>query len=203
MPCNYTFKVKHESVEEVLAWLKELNPREFSENTYTIKGQIDDFTNEAEVLNTKRASIDATLKSALNAYDEITRLATNTENADALAKIIDSKVQIIERLTQEKINIDTQLDRLSRAKAQQLDKLDYTYFYVNVYENKYLDLKQIGDSWKQAFREFVKDINGMAMELTLGLVLFLIFVMQWLVYGFIALVLAKYGWRFVKDFWNK
>jgi hypothetical protein len=201
--CNYTFKVKHESVEGVLAWLRGLNPRELSENTYTIKGQIDDFTNETEVLQTKRASIDATLKSALNAYDEITRLATNTQNADALAKIIDSKVQIIERLTQEKINIDTQLDRLSRAKAQQLDKLDYTYFYVNVYENKYIDLKQIGDSWKQGLREFVKEINGMLMELTLGLVLFLIFVTQWLIYGFVALVVAKYGWRFVKDFWNK
>jgi hypothetical protein len=200
--CNYTFKVKHESVEGVLAWLKKLDPRELSENTYTIKSQIDDFTNETEILQAKRASIDATLKSALNAYDEITRLATNTQNADALAKIIDSKIQIIERLTQEKINIDTQLDRLSRAKAEQLDKLDYTYFYVNVYENKYIDGRQIGDSWKQAVREFVQNLNTMLQELTIGLVLFLIWIVQWLIYGVIMLVIAKYAWRFVKGFWN-
>jgi hypothetical protein len=201
--CNYTFKVKHESVEQVLAWLKDLRPRELNENTYTVKNQIDDFTNETEVLQTKRASIDATLKTALNAYDEITRLATNTQNADALAKIIDSKVQIIERLTQEKINIDTQLDRLTRAKAEQLDKLDYTYFYVNVYENKYIDGEQIGDSWKQAVRQFFYDLNEMVQDLTIGLVLFLLWVVQWLIYGLIALVVAKYGWKFVRDFWNR
>lgn len=201
--CSFTFKVKHESVEGVLAWLKNLHPRELAENTYTIKAQIDDFTNETEVLKTKRASIDSTLSSALRAYDEITRLATNTQNADALAKIIDSKIQMIERLTQEKIAIDEQLDRLTRAKAEQLDRLDYTYFYVQVYENRYIDTRQISDSWKQAIREFVLKLNQMFQDLTIGLILFLLFIVQWLIYALIVLVIVKYGWRFVKVFWNK
>lgn len=201
--CSYTFKVKHASVEEVLAWLKKLNPRELNESTYTIKTQIDDFTKETEVLENKRNSIDATLKSAMSAYDEITRLATNTQNADALAKIIDSKIQMIERLTQEKININVQLDRLVRGKAEQLDRLDYTYFYVNVYENKFVDTKQLGDSWKQAVREFVQKLNQMLQDLTIGLVLFLLFIIQWLIYAVIVLMVAKYGWRFVRAFWNK
>ncbi len=201
--CNYTFKVEKKSVEDVLAWLKDLNPKELSDNTYTIKRQVDDFTSEVEVLENKRASIDATLASALRAYDGITTLATQTQNADALAKIIDSRIGIIERLTQERININEQLDRLARAKAEQLDRLDYTYFSVNVYENKFVDGKEIKESWKAAIKDFVRDINKIVQDLTIGLVLLLILIAQWILYALIALIIAKYAWRIGKYLWYR
>ena len=201
--CSFTFKVKHESVDGVLAWLKDLRPKNLSENTYTIKNQVDDFTSETEILTKKRESIDDTLEKALAAYDEITRLATNTENADALAKIIDSKIQIIERLTQERININEQLDRLARGKTQQLDQLDYTYFYVNVYENKFIDAEQIHDSWKEAIRGFVQDVNKILQDFTINLISLLLMVALWCLYGLIALFIAKYGWQLVKYIWKK
>jgi len=201
--CNFTFKVEHAKVDEVLAWLKAMNPKSLNDNTYTIKNQVEDFTSETDILTNKRASIDETMTKALSAYDEISRLATNSQNADALAKIIDSKIQLIERLTQQRIDINSQLDRLARSKAQELDRLDYTYFYVNVYENRYIDTKALGDSWKQAVRDFVQNFSRLLQELTIGLVLFLLSLVQWLIYGFIALLVAKYGWRFVRNFWNK
>lgn len=199
--CNFTFKVEKKSVEDVLAIIEKLDPKDLSENIYTIKAQIDDFTSEVEVLTKKRASIDQTLTNALAAYDEITRLATNTQNADALAKIIDSKIGIIERLTQEKININEQLDRLARAKADQLDGLDYTRFNVNVYENKFVDGEQLKDSWKQALREFVANVNRVLQDVTVGLVLLLLLIAQWVLYAAIVLVVAKYGWKIGKYIW--
>jgi hypothetical protein len=201
--CSFTFKVKHASVEGVLTWLKDLRPKDLSENTYTIKNQVDDFTSETEILTKKRASIDDTLTKALTAYDEITRLATNTQNADALAKIIDSKIQIIERLTQERINIDEQLDRIARGKSQQLDQLDYTYFYVHVFENRFVDPEQIHDSWKEAIRNFVNDVNKILQDFTINLVSLLLIVALWCLYALIALFIAKYGWKLVKHIWNK
>lgn len=201
--CSFTFKVEKASVEEVLAWLRDMRPRELSENTYTIKRQIDDFTNEEEVLLKKRSSIDDTLESALAAYDDITRLATNTQNAEALARIIDSRIQLIERLTGERININEQLDRLARAKADQLDRLDYTYFYVSVYENKYIDAEQLRDSWKQALRDFVRQANEVVQGITINLLLLLFFMAQLAVYALIALFAAKYGWRFAKYLWYR
>lgn len=199
--CNFTFKVEKKSVEDVLDSIKKLNPKDLAENIYTIKNQVDDFTSEVEVLTKKRASIDQTLSSALNAYDEITRLATNTQNADALAKIIDSKIGIIERLTQERININEQLDRLARAKADQLDGLDYTRFNINVYENKFVDGQQLKDSWKQALRDFVANVNKVLQDLTVNLVLLLLLIAQWVLYAAIILVVAKYGWKFGKNIW--
>ncbi len=199
--CNYIFKVKHASADEILGIIRNLNPKELSENTYTIKNQVDDYTNEVEVLTKKRASIDETLSSALIAYNEITRLATNTQNADALAKIIDSKIGIIERLTQERININEQLDRLARAKAEALDRLDYTMFTVSVYENKFVDTEDLKDSWKQVVKSFVRQFNTVLQEVTFGLLVILLLVAQWALYALIALLATKYGWQLAKYIW--
>jgi hypothetical protein len=200
--CNYSFKVKHESVEEVLAFIESLEPEELSENTYTIKNRIEDFTSEEEVLRNKRASIDETLESALDAYDEITALATRTQNADALARIIASRVDIIERLTQERININEQLDRLARAKAEQLDRLEYTYFYVDVRENKYVDGDSLKESWKAALKDFVRQLNDTVQDLTIGLVLLAVFIVQYALYALLLLLVVKYGWKLAKHIWN-
>lgn len=199
--CNFIFKVEKKSVEDVLAVIQQLNPKDLAENIYTIKAQIDDFTSEVDVLTKKRASIDQTLTSALAAYDEITRLATNTQNADALAKIIDSKIGIIERLTQERIQINEQLDRLARAEADQLDGLDYTRFNINVYENKFVDGERLKDSWKNAVRATIEEVNVILQEATFGLLALLFLIAQWLLYAAIALVIAKYAWKFGKYIW--
>ncbi len=200
--CNYTFKVERARVDEVFAQVKALNPKELSENIHTIKRQIDDFTSEVEILEKKKASIEKTLDDAVKAYDEITGLATRTQDAASLARIIESKIQIIERLTQERINVNEQLDRLTRSKADQLDRLEYTYFNLNVYENKFVDGEGLKDSWKSAVREFVRDLNGIAQDLTVGLVAVFFFAIQWIIYFFIVLVIVKYVWKFAKAIWK-
>ena len=199
--CSFTFKVKQASTEEILAFIETFDPRDLSDNTYTIKQQIDDYTSEVDVLQKKRAAIDATLSSALSAYDDITHLATQTQNADALAKIISSRVETIQQMTQERININDQLDRLARAKADQLDRLEYTYFGVNVQENKYVDWQGLGDSWKAAIKSFVYGLNKLVQDVTINLVLLVLLIAQWVLYAVIVLVVAKYGWKLAKYIW--
>jgi hypothetical protein len=201
--CNYTFKVAHSNVEEILGVIEALDPNELSESTYTIKRQLDDFTSETEILERKLASINETLESAINAYDEITLLATRTQNAEALAKIIDSKLNIIERLTQERINTTAQLERLLRAKAEQLDRLEYTYFHVNVYENKFVDGEYLKDSWQAAVKNFVRDVNRAVQDVTINLLALLFVLAQYILYFFILLISGKYLWRAVKYIWKK
>ncbi|MFA6106216.1 MAG: hypothetical protein WC745_00930 [Patescibacteria group bacterium] len=201
--CNYQFKVRRENVNEILEIIKGLKPKELNENVYTIKRLVDDYTGEIEILENKLKSIDETLEKAVAAYDDIAGVAANARDAESLAKIIDSKINIIERLTEERININSQLERTGRAKAEQLDRLEYTFFYVNVYENKFVDGKNIKDSWKAAIKEFVRDINKVAQDITINLVKLLFLAIQYLIYIFIILVIAKYGWKAGKYFWNK
>lgn len=201
--CDYAFKVKNANVEEVLTLLKSFDPKELSQNTYTIQQLINDFTSEVEILEKKRASIDETLENAIKAYDQITDVATRTQNAESLAKIIDSKIQIIERLTQQRISINAQLEQLSRAKAEQLDRIAYTSFHVNVYENKFVDGETLKDSWKAAIRDFVQNVNKTVQDMTINLVALAFVAMQFVLYFFILLFVAKYIWRAAVKIWKK
>lgn len=201
--CNYTFKVRNSAAPAVLDVITGLDPDRLTENTYTIKRTVDSITSEKEILEEKLESINDTLEEALNAYDEISAIATSTRDAESLASIIDSKVRLIERLTQERINISTQLSRIEKNMSNQLDRLDYTYFYVTIREDKYVDFDNLGESWKNAVRTFVHDINTLAQDISIGVVMFVLYLAQYLLYAFILLIVAKYSWKHAKTLWRK
>ena len=200
--CTATFKVMRDHADEIVALVQGLDPKEFVENTHTIKNQVEDFTSEMTILQKKQAVIEDTLNRAQEAYDEITDLARRTGDAESLARVINSKIQTIERLTNERINVSTQLDRLARSKALQLDRLEYTYFYLTVTENKYLDGESLKDSWKAAIRQFVRNVNKVAQDISVNLVYILLVILQYLLYALIILVIAKFAWHVAKRIWK-
>ena len=201
--CNFRFKVKKDNVDEVLAVINLLKPRDLNENIQSIKRQIDDFTSEEEILKRKLETMENTLSSAIVSYDEISKLATQTRDAQSLANIIESKIKIIERLSQEKINTSAQLERISRMKAEQLDKFEYTYFNVNIYENKYVDVDYLKDSWKSSIKKFVVEMNGVFQDLSIGLVALAAYTFQYLLYLLIIVLVAKFVWSSFKRLWKK
>jgi hypothetical protein len=201
--CSFSFKVDKDKVEEVLAAVKSLNPRDFSQNIESIKTQIEDFTSQEEILKNKQASIEDTLKSALAAYNEITDLARKTNDADSLAKVISSKISILERLTNERLQVSASLENLSRQKAVQMDRLKYVNFYVYVYENKIFDGQSLKDSWIASVKQFVNNINQTLKDLSLGLIMILLSVLKYIIYLFLILLAIKLCWKLGKGIWKK
>ena len=201
--CHYTFKVENEHAQEIYDIIDAFDPDNFAENTYTIKRRVDYITSEREILEEKLSSINTTLEESLNAYDEITRIATSTRDAESLATIIDSKVRLIEKLTQQRISINEQINRLDRNMSQQLERLDYTYFSVSVREDKYVDLENIKDSWKNAVQTFVHDTNSIIQGVTVGIIGLVLVVIQYVLYFFIVLFAAKFCWKHAKSLWMK
>ena len=200
--CTYTFKVKKESVDNVLGIIQDLNPKDLRENSYTIKQEVDDYTSEITILEGKLASLDKTLADAVTSYENITALASRTGDVENLAKIIESKLTIIERLTSARIETANQLERMRRAKNESLDRLLYTYFSVTVYENKYANIEDIRDSWKAAVQEFVRETNVLLQDLSIGLVTLFLTIVKFALYFVILLFVARYGWTFAKKVWS-
>jgi hypothetical protein len=201
--CNYSFKVANKNLDEILAIVNSLKPENISENKYTIKQVVSDYTNEVDLLNKKIESIDDTLNNAVKAYDDITKLATQTRDVENLAKIITSKIDIIERLTMERMKINSQLDRIERSKSQELDRLEYSYFNVNIIENKFVDTVSIKNSWQRSIKNFVMDLNQTLQDVTINLATFLFRGIQIALYLFILLLVIKHGWKFTKRIWKK
>ncbi len=200
--CNYTFKVKKESVANVLGILEGLNPKELSENSYTIKREVDDYTSEIQILVDKLATLDSTLAEAIASYSNITGLATNAGNVESLAKIIESKIIIIERLTNARIDTSNQLERMNRAKAEALDRVGYTYFYVTMVESKFVNTEALKDSWKQAVQQSVYEMNTLIQDLSIGLLALILTIIKFALYLGIILIVARVGWSFSKKVWK-
>ena len=201
--CSFTFKVKNANVESVLAVVNSLNPEELTANIYTIKRQLDSYTNEIGIIEKKLSTIEETLDSSLAAYNEITKLASRTENADALAKVISSKVSIIRQLTDERLQTSAELERLSRARSDELDRLEYTNFSVNITENKFVDGTDIKNSWKLAVKKFVNETNTLIQDLSIGLISFILTIVQLMIYFFIVVFVARFGFVVTKRIWKK
>lgn len=200
--CTYSFKVKKDSVEEVLGIIKALDPKELSENSHTIKREVDDYTSEIQILEQKLATLEKTLTDATASYESITTLATSVGNVESLAKIIESKLTIIERLTNARIETSNQLERMNRAKTDSLDRLLYTYFTVEVYENKFVDGEEIQNSWKFAVQQFVRESNRLVQELSIGLVAFLLAIVKFALYFVVILFVVRIGWTFAQKIWK-
>ncbi len=200
--CSYTFKVERERSNEVVNLIKSLNPKDFSENTQTIQNTINDYTSLIDILTKKKESVEKTLNDAIGSYDEIAQIATKSQNADALAKIIDNKIQMLQQLTEERLNINAQLDQYTRSKADQLDQIKYTNFSVTVFENKFVDPQTLSDSWKTTIKTFVTNMNDVAQNVSINLVTLFIYVLQYVIYFLILLLVAKYVWRWTKKIWK-
>lgn len=201
--CNFRFKVKKESEAEILDTIKEMKPEDLNINTEIIKKQIDDFTSEEEILSKRLEQVEETLEQAQEAYDEITELATDSKDVETLATIINDKISLIEKLTNERLDTKNRLDRIIRMKADQLERLDYSFFSVNISENLIIDFRQIKNSWEQELKNFVSDFNHMLQSLTIKLLSFGLILIQIAIYLILALLIGKYGWRFVKFVWKK
>jgi hypothetical protein len=201
--CYFTFKVKVENMEEVLDAIKALDPKDLTKTTYTIQRSIEYILNEREVLEKKKQAIEETLEEALKAYDEISRFATQNRDATALANVIEGKIKTIERLSMERININERLNRLTQSEAKQMDQLEYTYFYVSVAEDKFIDKDGLKESWKNRLKEMIQDINGTIQGLSIGLITLLLFAIQYGLYLLILIVIAKLFWTLTKNIWRK
>lgn len=200
--CSYRFKVEKEITNEIVEIIEKLKPENFNASVQTIKGTIERYDDELDILNKKLTSIEETLEMAQSSYDEISRLATRQQDAETLAKIIDSKLNLIEKLSNERLNVKERIDRFNQNKADQLDRLNYTFFNINIYKDLIFDWKEIKDSWKYETKQLVRNVNEVFQGISLHLATYLVRFVQVVIYIFISLFLLKFVWIGIKRVWK-
>lgn len=201
--CFYAFKVAKASTQEVLNVLREMQPKTLNENIRTIQKVLERYESQEELLKIKAETIEATFNEAVTAYDELAQTARTADDIESLTKVMTSKLELVQRLTNERIQNNAELERLALAKAEQADQLLYTNFSVRVTEDTYINGKDIQESWDEAIKGFFLDMNGVAQGLTIGFIAFLLMTVQYGLYFIVLLFITRFGWRFAKDVWNK
>lgn len=200
--CYFSFKVKKANEAEIAAFVESLKPEDNNVNVQTIKGTLESYDKQLEILENKLTSIEDTLTKSQRAYDEVTKLATQKQDVESLAKIIDSKLNLIERLSTQRIQVKEEIDRYKQGKADEADRLNYSFFNVSVTKDLILDWKQIKESWKYEMRAFVENFNGVLQGISVNLLTYFIRFVQVAIYFFLSVFLLKYGWFAVKKIWK-
>ncbi len=200
--CWFSFKVEKEIADEILAFIKKLKPEDLNENIRTIKGTIEYYDKQLEILEKKLESVEDILAKAQDAYDEVAILATRKQDVESLAMIIDNKLKLIEKLTNERMNIKQQIDRYNQNKAEQMERLNYSFFNVNIYKDLIFDWKQIKESWKFELKAFVRNFNDVIQGISVNLVTYMIRFVQVAIYFFISIFLLKFVWMATKKIWK-
>ncbi len=200
--CNYTFKVESDREQEVILLIESLGPQDFNASTYTLERSITNNSNEIDILEKKIDMLDSLLSSAQSKYAAL----RTTGNASVLVQAINNEINLIERITTQKLNVQSQIDRLTNSKGVQEERVDYSQFNISVSEWKFIDLGSIGESWKFAFERFISEVSGAVQDLTIGLVLFVVKLAKFVIFlgvGILAVVAAaKFLWSMIKKIWR-
>ncbi|MBP9759989.1 MAG: hypothetical protein KBD24_01320 [Candidatus Pacebacteria bacterium] len=200
--CSYRFKVPHAKANAMLVALRALHPTDLTADTESVKRQMAQYDGELDILLRKQALLTKTLEDSVTAYDELVVLSKSAEDVEVLSKVIDSKLAQIERLTQQRIALAGQLQRLTRTMGELEDRVAFAYFNVSVQKYEIIDGDAIIDSWVSAMRTFTAGVNDMFQSMTLGLLLNLLVLAQVVVYLLILLIAVKLGWKAVVNFWK-
>ncbi|HCC04807.1 TPA: hypothetical protein DEP58_00695 [Patescibacteria group bacterium] len=205
--CNYQFKVERAHVASMVTEIENLNPEEFSAATETIKKQVVEYEGQLDILLRKQELLEIALTDAVAAYDDLRTLATAVEDVESLTKIIDSKLNTIERLTRERVNLSQQIDAIARQRAELADMIDYVYFSLRVEKYQMVDIASLKDSWVHNIRSSIANLNTTLQDLTLGVLVLLLGLVQLIIYAgiilVVVLVVAKFAWHHVRRFWEE
>lgn len=204
--CNHRFRVEVEHEDEIVEKLKNLNPRDFDISINTLEESIEYHDSELAVLERRLESITKTLTEAEVAYDGLIRRATNQGDVGNLSTIINNKINTLERLTQQQLNYQERIDRLSRGKGDVEEQVEYAHFSVSISKRVVVDFENITDAWRENASELFWKINETLLALTLGLVALIFAGLQFIVYAVVIVlgltVLARFLWVGVKKIWR-
>jgi uncharacterized phage infection (PIP) family protein YhgE len=204
--CNYEFRVEKEKTDEIVAKLKDLNPKDWSVYTSTVAQGIEDTSDRIATLKTRLTSLNDTLAQAESAYNKLVVLATKSGKVGDLANILNSKLTTIERLTNDKLSLEEQIKQYSGGNDDLMDETAYTHFSVSVQKITIVDWRQLGDEWRNALQATVRELSQIVSWILLGLpALILSLVWYGLVFGICIIALAFFAkvlWKAVLKIWN-
>ncbi len=200
--CSYRFSVESEREAEVADIIRALDPKEFNISIDTREPAVSGNVFEVEILQERLDAIQVSLEQAESAYDEAISLATRKGNVEGLSTLINGKLNLIERLNNQKRSTAQQLVRIVRSGERTISETEYAHFNVQVSKKQIVDWKQIASSWRYEVNNFVTNVNQILQKLIFGLPLFILVVVKVLVYLFVVVTFARLAWSLAKRIWK-
>jgi len=188
---QYTLKVKREKSQEVLMFLEGLSPDQVHLDVENIKKSIDSSIDQEKLLNDKLKKVEAILTDATESYSTLLTLAKEKNDIDALTKLVDLKINTLNRLSSERNTLLSQIQAIKKSKEELFDDLNYVIFTITINEFLYFDTESLKESWRYDLKALIDNFNSLGQNLTTTLLSFAIKLLEFFIYFVLMLFILK------------
>lgn len=201
--CSATFYVEEAKVAGVVSGLKQYQDLKLSRSTVSVTQHKKRIESQTAILEQQLVSTQKLLTEAEKDFADLTNFAKKSNDADAYAKAIKGKIDLIDTLTQRKIQFTSQLNNYYQQAADLNERLGVVEFSVNIsrfdpiYPNE--NLRKWQNAWNELSDTFIETLIG----LTAFFGVFLLWTARITVYLLVLLVIVRGLWKFVKLLWSK
>lgn len=201
--CQAMFYVNKNKAIETLNTISNYSGIEVNRNTTSVTRHRAQLQSQTAIIQQQLASVMKSLSTAETQFDEIAEFSRQTNNATELSKAIREKLTLIDTLTQRKISLTSQLDRLYQEASDLEERLNVVAFYVNVNRSYPQNVNEQSQKWEQAWYNLKNQYTNTLIAITALFSVFILRVVIILVYALVIIVALRGLWKFVKLVWNK
>ena len=201
--CSAILYSEESEVDRILWELAGYDDVDYTRNTISVTRHKQQIEGQTQILQEQLKNVNRSLVSTEQQYNELAELAKENNNADALSTAIKQELSQMKSLTNEKINLTSQLDRIYQQAADLQARLDVVEFSVNISRQNVIDSDKYEDVWSNTWNQLKDSFNNTLVNLTFILASFLLYVIQFVVYALILIYIAKYLWRLTRWIWNR
>lgn len=200
--CRATFYVDESRVESVLSTLTTFRGVEVNRNTESVTRHRAQLQSQTDILRQQLMSVERSLTAAETQFDEIAEFARTQKDATTLSQAIREKLNMVDSLTQRKINLTSQLNNLYQQSAELEERIDVVEFNVNVYRSYPIYLNKESQKWESAWAGLKETYTDTLIGLTAFFGIFVLWMLRIAVYLLVVIVVVRGIWKVIKLVWK-
>ena len=201
--CRAHFYVEEAQVSAVVDTLAGYGGVEISRDTSSVTRHRQQLQSRTNILQQQLARVEQTLAAAEAQLDRLNARFYATDEVTEISAEVTNSLRFIDQMTNQKINLISQLDTLYQQSADLEARLNVVEFSVNISRSNPLHPNKYERAWEQAWDELHDTFNETLIGITAFFGIFLLWALRISVYLLVVLIIVRLFWKFGRLLWNK
>ncbi|MCA9354131.1 MAG: hypothetical protein KC877_01275 [Candidatus Kaiserbacteria bacterium] len=201
--CRASFYVTEAKAESVVTSLSEFKNVSITRDTHSVTRHKQQLESQTAILQQQLVRIESSLTAAQAQLDRLNTIFYSSNDVTDLSNQVTNSLRYIDQLTSRKISLISQLDNIYQQAADLNARLEVVEFSVSVSRKNPIVEDKYENLWKNAWDDLKDNFVTTLINLTTTFGIFLLWVLQAIVYIAVLIVVLRGFWKFVKLLWSK
>jgi hypothetical protein len=201
--CRATLYASDAEAERVIDTLTVFAGVEITRNIESVTRHRQQIQSQTSILKQQLSSIQSSLTAAEIQFDEIADFARENKDAATLSEAISQKLNNVNTLTQQKINLTARLNQIYQQAADLEERINVVQFNVSINRSNPIYVGQESQKWEQAWKTLRDTYTATLIGLSAFFGIFLLWTMRLAIYLLVVIVVLRGFWKFTKFLLSK